>query len=113
MKEFTAVMKALSDQGRVKILKMLQHRPMYVCEIRAALKLAQPTVSNHLKLLEAAGLATFEKDGKWILYSLSDGSQSPYASLMLGSLRHWLNDDDGVSKLVDKLDQLRREDVCG
>jgi len=49
MKDFVKVMKALSDPNRVKMLKMLQHRPMCVCEIQAALEIAQPTVSKHLK----------------------------------------------------------------
>jgi len=42
MEEFIKVMKALSDANRVKLLKMLQHRKMCVCEIQAALEIAQP-----------------------------------------------------------------------
>ena len=56
MKAFVKVMKALSDPNRVKILKMLQHKAMCVCEMQVALKIAQPSVSKHLKLLEEAGL---------------------------------------------------------
>jgi ArsR family transcriptional regulator len=47
-------MKALSDPNRVKIIKMLQQKVLCVCEMRAALNIAQPTVSKHLKLLEDA-----------------------------------------------------------
>ena len=57
MKEFIKVVKALSDPNRVKIVKMLQHKSLCVCEMRAALGVAQPTVSKHLKILEEAGLA--------------------------------------------------------
>lgn len=46
MKDLVKVMKALSDPGRVKILKMLEVRELCVCEIQAALELAQPTISN-------------------------------------------------------------------
>ena len=46
MKEFDKVMKALSDPNRVKLLKLLQRRRMCVCEIRAAIGSAQPTVSK-------------------------------------------------------------------
>jgi len=66
MRDFIKVMKALSDPSRVKILKMLQHRDMCVCEIQAALGLAQPTISKHLKILEEAGLVGFTKDGLWV-----------------------------------------------
>ena len=54
MKEFIKVMKALSDPNRVKLVKMLQKRTMCVCEVQAALGIAQPTVSKHLKILEGA-----------------------------------------------------------
>lgn len=56
MKDLIKVMKALSDPSRVKILKMLQHKSMCVCEIKAALGVAQPMVSKHLKILEDANL---------------------------------------------------------
>lgn len=71
MKKFIAVTRALSDPNRVKIVKMLQHKMMCVCEIQAALQIAQPTVSKHLKVLENAGLVTFQKDGVWVNYHLT------------------------------------------
>lgn len=112
MKKFTKVMKALSDPTRVKIAKMLQRRKMCVCEIQEALGIAQSTASKHLKILEEAGLATYKKDGLWVNYTLSDGSESPYASSMLGNLRHWLEDDPEVSELTRKLPEIKREEIC-
>jgi ArsR family transcriptional regulator len=113
VKEFIKVMKALSDPNRVKLLKMLQKRMMCVCEIQAALGIAQPTVSKHLKLLEDAGLVNRKKEGLWVNYSLTDGSRSPYAATLLGNLRHWLADDPGIRKLLKKGESIRREDLCG
>ncbi len=112
MKPFIKVMKALSDPNRVKIIKMLQQRVLCVCELKAALDLAQPTVSKHLKLLEEAGLVESEKDGLWVNYILSNGNSSPYAATVLGNLRHWLNEDKQIADLIDKLPSIRREDVC-
>jgi ArsR family transcriptional regulator len=112
MKEFVRVMKALSDPNRVKILKLLQHRELCVCELQAALGVAQPTVSNHLKVLENAGLVSYKKDGLWVNYRLSDGESSPYAGNMLGNLRHWLRDDPEIKSLLEKLPTIHREEVC-
>ena len=112
MKLFLKVMKALSDPNRVKIIKMLQQRFLCVCEMRAALNIAQPTVSKHLKLLEDAGLVTSEKDGLWVNYRLTNGNSSPYAATVLGNLRHWLNEDRQIADLIEKLPSIRREDVC-
>jgi ArsR family transcriptional regulator len=113
MKPFVKVMKALSDPSRVTILKLLEQRSLCVCEIQAALGLAQPTVSKHLKVLEEAGLVTFFKEGLWVNYRLTDGRESPYAATMLGNLRHWLSDDPEIANLVKKrLPFIRREDIC-
>jgi len=112
MKEFIKVMKALSDPNRVKILKMLQYKSLCVCEMRTALGIAQPTVSNHLKVLEDAGLVTYLKDGLWVNYSLADGSSSPYSASLLGNLKHWLKDDPDVSGMIMSLPGIRREDIC-
>jgi len=112
MREFIKVMKALSDPNRVRLLKMLQSRVMCVCEIQAALDIAQPTVSKHLKLLEDAGLVDRQKEGLWVNYSLTDGRRSPYAASLLGNLRHWLTDDPGIRDLIKKSDAIRRENLC-
>lgn len=112
MKIFIRVMKALSDANRVKMLKLLQHRIMCVCEIRAALGLAQSTASKHLKILEEAGLIVSAKEGLWVNYRLADGGASPYAATLLGNMRYWLEDDAAVDELVKQLPDIRREAVC-
>ncbi len=112
MREFVKVMKALADPNRVKMIKLLQHRVMCVCEIQASLGLAQSTVSKHLKTLEDADLITFSKEGLWVNYRLADGAKSPYVSSLLGNLRHWLEDDPEIAKLVNRLPVIRRETIC-
>jgi ArsR family transcriptional regulator, arsenate/arsenite/antimonite-responsive transcriptional repressor len=112
MKDFIKVMKALSDPNRVKIVKMLQHKKMCVCEIKEALNIAQPSVSKHLKILEDAGLVESMKNGLWVDYQLADGSRSPYAASLLGNLKHWLKDEKDIISLMDKLPSIRREEVC-
>jgi len=112
MKDFISVMKALSEPNRVKIVKMLQHKLMCVCEIQAALGIAQPSVSKHLKILENAGLVGSKKDGLWVNYELTDGAVSPYVASLLGNLRHWLEHDKEIGELVEKLPNIRRENIC-
>jgi len=112
MKAFTKVMKALADPSRVKMIKLLQQKTMCVCELQAALKLAQPTVSKHLKILEEAGLVDYKKDGLWVNYFLADGKSSPYAASLLGNLRHWLNEDTEIAELMKKAPFINRVDIC-
>ena len=111
MKAFIRVMKALSDPTRVKILKILEKRMMCVCELQTALGTAQSTTSKHLKMLEDAGLVESRKDGLWVNYTLADGRQSPFASALLGNLRHWLNDEANVQELMASIDGIDRFDI--
>ena len=113
MNDFIRVIRALSDPNRVKLLKILQERVMCVCEIRAALGIAQPTVSKHLKVLEDAGLVGHRKEGLWVNYYLADGGSSAYAATLLGNLKHWLKDDAVIRSLVEKIPAIHREEICG
>mgnify|MGYP000533245100 CR=1 FL=1 len=64
--------KALADETRLRILKLLEVREMCVCEVMVALSLTQPTASHHLGILENAGLVKDRKEGKWVFYSIVD-----------------------------------------
>jgi ArsR family transcriptional regulator len=112
MMTFIKVMKALSDPNRVKILKLLQHRVLCVCELQAALGISQPNASKHIKILEDAGLINSFKDGLWVNCRLADGRDSPYAAALLGNLRHWLDEDPGVAALAAAVHQLDRNQIC-
>ncbi len=64
--------KALADPTRLKIIYLLEHGELCVCEIMNALNKPQPTVSHHLNLLKNAGLLKWRKEGVWIHYKLSN-----------------------------------------
>lgn len=111
MKLFTKVMKALSDTNRVKIVKMLQHKRMCVCEIQEILAIAQPSVSKHLKILEEAGLVENEKQGLWVNYFLNNGESNPYASTLIGNLKYWLDDQEEIKELKQRLETVDRNKI--
>jgi DNA-binding transcriptional ArsR family regulator len=56
-------LKALSDPTRLAILDALRNGPRTITEVAAAFSLAQPTVSNHVKILRDAGLVIDERQG--------------------------------------------------
>ena len=63
---------ALSDPIRLEILDFLRDEEKCVCEITPHLKLIQPLVSRHLKILRNAGLVKRRKESTWHYYSLTD-----------------------------------------
>ena len=66
-----AQFKALADPARVTILNRLAAADeVCVCDFVAALDLAQPTVSHHLKVLRDAGLVESSRRGTWAFYRL-------------------------------------------
>jgi len=68
----TRLLKALANETRLKILKLLSKREMCVCELTVTLDLTQPTASHHLNILENMGLIKDKKIGKWVFYSVTN-----------------------------------------
>jgi DNA-binding transcriptional ArsR family regulator len=65
------IFNALSDPIRLEIIEFLHDGEKCVCEITPHLKLIQPVVSRHLKILKNAGLVKRRKKGTWHMYSLT------------------------------------------
>lgn len=62
--------RALGDETRLRILKLLAGRDLYLTEIAQQLELSKPTIKHHLALLRSAGLVTITESGTVIYYSL-------------------------------------------
>src|SRR4029079_11149169 len=62
--------RALGDATRLKILKLLASRDLYLTEIAQQLALSKPTIKHHLALLRSAGLVTITESGTVMYYSL-------------------------------------------
>lgn len=62
-------LKVLADGTRVAVLRQLAREPASVMDLARRFRLAQPTVSNHVKLLRDAGLLEARKDGARVVYS--------------------------------------------
>lgn len=63
--------KALADENRLSILKLLQGGEKCACVLLEELNITQPTLSHHMKLLCDSGVVDNHKEGKWMHYSIS------------------------------------------
>lgn len=79
-------LKLLADTTRLAVLESLMDKPKRVGELMELLGVEQSLMSHHLALLREAGLVEAARDGKSVLYKLSEGVESATAgkSLDLG-----------------------------
>ena len=63
MKELEQLFKGLADQTRLRILNLLIHGELCVCDIQYVLESPQPNVSRHLTYLKNSGLVLDRRDG--------------------------------------------------
>jgi ArsR family transcriptional regulator, arsenate/arsenite/antimonite-responsive transcriptional repressor len=68
------VFEALSSTVRRKILAYLSHAELTAGEIAARFEISKPAVSQHLSVLENAGLVTSEKRGQYVHYRLVEAN---------------------------------------
>lgn len=68
--DIARMMKALSDENRLKIVDLLSCGERCACEILPHFSFTQPTLSHHMKVLMECGLVRERKEGKWHHYSL-------------------------------------------
>ena len=68
--QIVKLFKALSDENRIQILRLLQSGEKCGCELLKELNIGQSTLSHHMKILCDVGIVLSRKDGKWMHYSI-------------------------------------------
>ncbi len=107
MKELIEVFKALSDETRLRIMKLLEEEALCVCEIMAVLGMIQSRVSRHLDILRRAGFLVARREKKWVIYAWNKEQVNDYHLLLQNMLRLWLNDDEIVKRDREKLKEVK------
>ncbi len=70
MPNITTYFKALADETRLRLLHVLYRHELNVNELVFILEMGQSRISRHLKILAAAGLLTWRRDGLWVFYTV-------------------------------------------
>ena len=78
--EIALICKALGDENRVQIIKMLTGGELCACKILDAFNITQPTLSHHMKTLTDCSLVNSRKEGKWTYYSINCEKFSEFKS---------------------------------
>jgi len=70
--EVSDIFKVLGDHTRVRILHALTLSELCVCDIASLLEMTSSAVSHQLRILRAAKIVRFRKEGKNVFYALDD-----------------------------------------
>lgn len=76
MKELEQYFKALGDSNRLRIINLLLHGELCVCDIQYVLENSQPNVSRHLAYLKNSRMVVDRRDGFRIYYRLTDPTEA-------------------------------------
>jgi len=87
MQDLIKAMKALSDETRLRILKILLERECCVCEVMQALDISQSRASRNLGILQNAGFLKVRRNGVWTVYSVDWQTANRYATSLAKLLR--------------------------
>jgi ArsR family transcriptional regulator len=82
--KLAALLKVVADPTRLQLIALINASPeseACACNLTGPLKLSQPTVSHHLKVLADAGLITREKRGTWVWYQVDQGRCQELATI--------------------------------
>jgi ArsR family transcriptional regulator, arsenate/arsenite/antimonite-responsive transcriptional repressor len=88
MEKIAETLKALSDPTRLRIVNLLRHGELCVCDLTEALQTPQSKVSRHLAFLKNAGWVRARRSGKWVHYLLLDSEPSLQASVVEALTKH-------------------------
>ena len=79
------VFKALADENRLAIVRMVGAcGEVCACDLLSGLKISQPTLSHHMKVLCDCGLVRCRREGRWCHYSIDAGSAAKLAGFFSG-----------------------------
>lgn len=73
--------KALGDPTRLMLANALRDDELCVCDLSWVAERSEALVSHHLRVLRTAGLVTSRRDGRMVLYALTDGGRDLLAAV--------------------------------
>ena len=108
MRDLIKVFKTLSDETRIRILKVLLEKECCVCEVMQALYISQSRASRNLGILEDAGFVKSRRDGLWIVYSIDEQTVNSYVVSLIEMLRASLVNEEIILEDRERLSRAVR-----
>jgi len=108
MKSVASVFQIIAEPNRRAILNLLVSSQRPVGEIERQLRMPQPSVSKHLRVLREAGLVESTVDAQRRLYRLKPEPLQQVDAWLASFRRLWSAHVDALERHLDRLDQSRK-----
>lgn len=96
--------RALANHKRLELLQATfgSQRPLSVSELAASLDMPLPLTAVYLRLLNARGLLTAKRSGRWVRYSVGTDQSIPGNRELVAALRYTFRSDDNPTEKIFK-----------
>lgn len=101
---------AVADPTRRRILDMLRERPRLVGELVNQLKISQPLVSKHLRVLRSVGVVSVRQDAQRRWYELRPEPLAEVGAWLESYRDLWVTRLDRLDVYLNELQKERTDD---
>jgi ArsR family transcriptional regulator len=103
MHSLIKALKALSDETRLRVMKVLMERECCVCEIMQALDISQTRASRNLSILQDIGFLKSRRDGLWVVYSVDWKAINRHVMSLIRLIKNLPLDDEIFTQDKERL----------
>lgn len=97
MKNVVTFAKALADETRWRIVRLVMDEALCVCELADILDMPQSTISSHVQIIRKAGMLENEKCGKWTYFRIESRSLR-----LLGEMEKFFQPEENAESRRDR-----------
>jgi ArsR family transcriptional regulator len=109
MSESVEFFRALADETRWRVVRLVMDRALCICELADILEMPQSSISSHVQVIRRSGLLESETCGKWTYFRIT-GAQLPLLRAVMKSFP----EDETFAAIAQKAEArlARRESSC-
>ena len=114
MADMLRIYKALADETRLRLLRLLMRGPLNVNELIEILRMGQSRVSRHLKILSDARIVSSRREGTWVYYQSNTDDNDNFVVDFLALMRNYEQDLANYASDLQAVEQVvekRKEDT--
>ena len=111
MEQITQIYRALSEEMRLRIIMLLIHGELCVCDLMSIFGEPQSKVSRHLAYLKHSGLVRSKRVGKWMHYSLKEPLDT-ISQAQLNFMKEQLAHQPLFEEDLKRMEEAKKQKIC-